>query len=336
VIAATIGSRWTFARLSVALLVAFLALSGRTDDAGARQRPAGDIAALSSEGSPSFGLLKHDDDDKDKEKKPKDPGPPAPEPPAPEPTPPAPALEPAPPAEPVPPASPPPPPEAAPAPEAEVGTPPPSDSASEQQAEEQQDLPHYLPDVQPAPPPPAPPTPQPVTQMAEVPSVVTETFQPNVGSAYQAAPEFGPVAPAQPAPDDFEDSARGWKGANATLTVVPGVRGKAVRVTKKGSRESFAFYAPKRLVSRRAGTPYKVGALVRSTSPGMYLCLRAEERGGGMTRTTERCAPARSGWRRVALKGMTAAKGHKLVFSVHVLAAVGGTSFDVDGFKLAA
>jgi hypothetical protein len=53
-------------------------------------------------------------------------------------------------------------------------------------------------------------------------------------------------------------------------------------------------------------------------------------------KTTERCAPARSGWRRVALKAKTAGKGHKLVVSIHVMAALGGTSFDVDGFSLGA
>jgi hypothetical protein len=344
VIAATIGSRWTLARLSVVLLVAFVALlSGRTDDAGARQRPAGKSGtALSSERSASLGLLKHDDGDKDKDKKPKDPGPPAPHPapPAPEPSPPEPALEPAPPPPPPPapepvPAPPPPPPalEPAPAPEPEVEPPPTSDSAAEQQAAEQQDLPHYLPDFQPAPPPPSPRT-QEVAQTAEASSAAPEAFPPDAGSAYQATPEFGPAAPSQPAADDFEDSVWSLKGANATFTVVPGLRDKAVRVTRKGNRESFAFYAPKRLVSKRAGAPYKVAALVRSTSPGMYVCVRAQEHGGGITRTTERCAPARSGWRRVALRGMTEAKGHNLVFSVHVMAAAGGSSFDVDGFRV--
>lgn len=114
-----------------------------------------------------------------------------------------------------------------------------------------------------------------------------------------------------------------------------GLKGKALRVTRKGNGETFAFFAAKRLVSKRAGAPYKVKAYVRTTSPGMYLCLRVQELTGGTPKTTERCAPARDGWRRVALKGKAAGKGHKLVASIHVMAALGGTSFDVDGFSQA-
>lgn len=114
-----------------------------------------------------------------------------------------------------------------------------------------------------------------------------------------------------------------------------GLFGKAVRVTQKGGRDKFAFFATKRLVTERAGSPYRARAYVKAASPGMYLCLRVQEYGGGFPRTTERCAPSRSGWRRVALKGISAGKGHKLVFSIHVLAAGGGASFDVDGFSSA-
>jgi hypothetical protein len=41
-------------------------------------------------------------------------------------------------------------------------------------------------------------------------------------------------------------------------------------------------------------------------------------------------------WRlAVSVQGRTAGHGTKLVFSIHVLAALGGTSFDVDGVRLA-
>jgi hypothetical protein len=151
---------------------------------------------------------------------------------------------------------------------------------------------------------------------------------------YVASPTLGGAARGSSLSHDLERSTVGWKGSNAALTLVRGLRGKAVRVTRKGNRETFAFYAARRLVSKRAGARYKARAYVRTTSPGMYLCLRVEEHSGGAPKTTERCAPARGGWRRVALKGRTAGKGHKLVFSIHVMAALGGTSFDVDGFKL--
>lgn len=132
---------------------------------------------------------------------------------------------------------------------------------------------------------------------------------------------------------DADDSTAGSNGSNATLTLVRGLEGKAIRVTRKGNRDTFAFYAAERLVSEKAGEPYKARAYLRTTAPGMYLCLRVQEYGGGVPTTTERCAAAKSGWRRVALKGKATGAGHRLVVSIHVMAALGGTSFDVDGFR---
>lgn len=166
----------------------------------------------------------------------------------------------------------------------------------------------------------------PIAQAPSAPSV----YEPYTSSFYAAAP----AAPSEPAKRDFGDSTNGWKGSNAALTLVRGIKGKAIRVTRSNDRETFAFYAAKRPVSKKAGEPYRARAYVRTTSPGMYLCLRVQEYGGGVPTTTERCAPARLGWRRVALKVKTAGKGHRLVVSIHVMAALGGTSFDVDGFRL--
>jgi hypothetical protein len=73
---------------------------------------------------------------------------------------------------------------------------------------------------------------------------------------------------------------------------------------------------------------------VRSVSPGMFVCLRAEEHTSGPTFTTERCVPATSKWQRVKLLGRAAGKGTKVSFSVHVMTALGGKSFDVDAFRL--
>jgi hypothetical protein len=133
----------------------------------------------------------------------------------------------------------------------------------------------------------------------------------------------------------FEESSEGWEGANAALSRVRGVTGNAVRVSRATTDERFAFYAVKELVSRKAGSPYRVAAHVRTVSPGMLVCLRIEEYAGGAPLTTERCLPARSGWRRMRVEGQTIAKGSKLVFSIHVMAALGGTSFDVDSVRLA-
>lgn len=106
-------------------------------------------------------------------------------------------------------------------------------------------------------------------------------------------------------------------------------------MTRKGTRDKFAFFAAARPVSKRAGESYKARAFVRTAAPGMFVCLRVQELGGDVPRTTERCAAARSGWRRVALRATAAGAGHTLVISIHVMAALGGTSFDVDGFRLA-
>ena len=150
--------------------------------------------------------------------------------------------------------------------------------------------------------------------------------------SYVSTPTFAPTPVAPQVSAGFGESTDGLAASNAALELVHGLEGKAVRVISKGNRNDFTFVAAKR-VTRKAGAPFKARALVRTTSPGMYVCLRVQEL-GRIQRTTERCAAAKSGWRRVALKGVTTAKGHKLVFSIHVMSAAGGSSFDVDGFRL--
>jgi hypothetical protein len=162
------------------------------------------------------------------------------------------------------------------------------------------------------------------------------------------SPSAGPVAgvaftPAQEAAEGpipnggFDDSTEGWRGSNSGLTLVGGgVTGKAVRVSRANSRSAFAIVAGKPVTSPKRGARYRAGAFVRSVSPGMFICLRAEEfaRGGALPITTERCSAATAGWQRLKVMTRTTAKGTRLVFSVRVIAALGGTSFDVDGFRL--
>jgi hypothetical protein len=194
-----------------------------------------------------------------------------------------------------------------------------------------EELPRYFPDFTSQSTPLAP------TSASAPDSAIAETTNPSAPSGppqlYDSSPASAQPAAGPTEPVGFGESTEGLRGSNAALTLVRGLSGKAVRVSRKGNRGTFAFYAAKRPMSKRAGAPYKVGAHVRTTSPGMYLCLRVQEYGRGAPTTTERCAPAKSGWRRVALKGQTAGKGHKLVFSIRVMAALGGTSFDVDGFR---
>jgi hypothetical protein len=146
------------------------------------------------------------------------------------------------------------------------------------------------------------------------------------------SPEAPTQAPADPG--EFERSTEGWEGQNAALSLVGGVEGLGVRVSRATTEQSFAFYAKRTLRPHKAGARYKVRAFVRSVSPGMFVCLRAEEHTSGPTITTERCVPATSSWQRVKLLGRTAGKGTKVSFSLHVMAALGGKSFDVDGFRL--
>ena len=148
-----------------------------------------------------------------------------------------------------------------------------------------------------------------------------------------------PAAPETPAPPsadsgDFEYATDGWKAENAAVSFVRGFKGRGVRVSRRAADGSFAFYAKRTLRASKAGSPYKVRAFVRSVSPGMFVCLRAEEHTSGPTITTERCVPGSAGWQRLKLLGRTAGKGTKVTFSLHVMAALGGKSFDVDGFRL--
>jgi hypothetical protein len=165
----------------------------------------------------------------------------------------------------------------------------------------------------------------------------TTSFVPDSRPVYLAAP--APAAPeiqALQAVDtgDLERSTESWEADNAALSLVGGVYGRAIRVSRVTTGESFAFYARKALRTKRAGAPYRARAFVRSVSPGMFVCLRAEEHTSGPTFTTERCAPATSKWQRLKLLGRAAGKNTKVTFSVHVMTALGGKSFDVDAFRL--
>jgi hypothetical protein len=242
---------------------------------------------------------------------------------------------------------PPPPPPAAPTPPAPEPAPPPSEPSEPAAPAPELALPEVS-DVQ-----ATPVAPPPVAGAADLGLEPSKAAQPSAGpvesnrvSASYEIPDSRPVdfsgssTPTTSRPEalpngGFEGSTEGWEGTNAALTLVRGVTGKAVRVLRATTNQRFAFYAAKQLVSRRAGEAYRVGAYVRSVSPGMLVCLRVEEYAGGAPFTSERCLPARSGWRRMKLEGATTGRGSKLVFSIHVMAALGGKSFDVDGVRLA-
>jgi hypothetical protein len=181
----------------------------------------------------------------------------------------------------------------------------------------------------PGPPPSAP-------QTTAVESATTFVPFATPSASPPAATDAAPEATEGPIPNGgFERSTQGWRGSNSELTLVRGVTGKAVRVTRANSRSAFAIVAGKPVASPRPGVRYRAGAFVRSVSPGMFVCLRAEEFSGSrLPITTERCSAATTGWQRLKVDARTTAKGSRLVFSVRVIAALGGTSFDVDGFRL--
>ena len=167
---------------------------------------------------------------------------------------------------------------------------------------------------------------------------------PSSQSAPSAAPVYSPLpqtfsAPVPaPVPErdagDFE-STNGWNGANSELTVIrDGLTGNAVRVRRTSRKDSFAVVAAKAIAG--SNPRHRARAFVRSASPGMFVCLRIEELAtrSRVPRMSERCRPATTGWQRVSVETSATAKGTRLVVSVRVLAALGGTSFDVDGFRL--
>lgn len=179
---------------------------------------------------------------------------------------------------------------------------------------------------------------------AAVESTTAEASNNHSTQSFGAAPVFSPTpqtlatpaAGEAPKPDigDFE-SAAGWAGANSELTVIPGgVAGKAVRVHRTSKSDTFAVVAAKAVAGSKPR--YRARAFVRSVSPGMFVCLRIEEFStrARFPRMSERCRPATTGWQRLGVETLSTAKGSRLVVSVSVLAALGGTSFDVDGFRL--
>jgi len=323
-------------RLAVLLGVAVLVLSG------AMAQSAGAKPKRKAKPAPTFGLFKcHVEDDGSQHGNCGDPEPPPPAP-APPPQPPAPPAPPPPTTPPPPPPAPEPPAPAPPAPEPPAPPPPaPEPAAPDELATAMPELvdaqsapvapPVGGPPRADDPRPPQPSTP-PTHHQTQFPTtgVVPDSRPIDLGST--AAP--APTAPAAAGGGEFENSTDGWEGENAALSLVRGVEGRGVRVSRVTTGQTFAFYARKALRPHRAGAPYKVRAFVRSVSPGMFVCLRAEEHTSGPTITTERCVPATSGWQRVKLLGRSSGKGTKVSFSLHVMAALGGKSFDVDGFRL--
>jgi hypothetical protein len=182
---------------------------------------------------------------------------------------------------------------------------------------------------------PMPAAPAPVVQPG--PSVQrTLAPAPSFASVPTPFPAPTPAAEPVPAPVDVYDTPAGWQAANSKVTsIAGGISGNAVRVIRSAKAEAFAIVARK-IVGSKPGARFRAGAYVRSVSPGMYVCLRVEEftKGRAFPTTSERCRPSTAGWQRLRLRARATAKGSRLVFSIRVLAALGGTSFDVDGFRL--
>ncbi|HEY6584313.1 MAG TPA: hypothetical protein VIZ29_05655 [Gaiellaceae bacterium] len=332
-------------RLAVLLGIALLFLSG------AMAQTAGAKPKRKAKPAPTFGFFKcHEEEDGGQHGNCDNSQPPAPPPP---PAPPAPPQAPPPPPPPAPPPpSPPAPPPPPPAPEAPAPPPPapepqapplpapePPAPASDELATAIPELvgaesvPVAPPDMPAEVPAPVEPPPAPIHHRAQPTTWVVPDSRP-VDLSSPAAPAPAAADPAAADPGEFERSTEGWEGQNAALSLVGGVEGLGVRVSRASTKQTFAFYAKRTLRPRKAGARYEVRAFVRSVSPGMFVCLRAEEHTSGPTITTERCMPATSSWQRVKLLGRSAGKGTKVSFSLHVMAALGGKSFDVDGFRL--
>jgi hypothetical protein len=129
----------------------------------------------------------------------------------------------------------------------------------------------------------------------------------------------------------------GVKGDGAKLTLrYNGVGGgPAIRVgaTHNGS---FVFRAAGNVRVQRVGLLYRIGAWLRSDTPGITVCLRIQEVSAKdpltSVRTTETCLSPSTHWQHFRILRRTLARGDKLRFSIYSYGADRGDDFEIDRF----
>ena len=155
----------------------------------------------------------------------------------------------------------------------------------------------------------------------------------------QNAPVTSPthVHVAQPAPTVAD---YGVMGAGAKLTLVRDpVEGRPViRVALAHNGSNFSFDAVGDVLAVQVGLRYRIGAWLRTDTPGMTVCLRIKEISPKdpltPVRTTETCMSPTTTWRHFRILRRTIARDDKLVFSIYSYNAVKGDNFEIKRFTV--
>jgi concanavalin A-like lectin/glucanase superfamily protein len=132
----------------------------------------------------------------------------------------------------------------------------------------------------------------------------------------------------------------GWKGTNATLSVVSpgfGGTGDAVKVALSNTSTSFAIYAyPKPATSVAQGTQLQGTGEVLGVS-GKSVCLLLQEytAGGSLVQTVKQCVTANGSWQAIGPVTLTDQNaGDSVGFRIRQTGAVAGNSFQADNLSL--
>jgi hypothetical protein len=114
--------------------------------------------------------------------------------------------------------------------------------------------------------------------------------------------------------------------------------GLSFRVAIAPGAKSFVFRAARSVVAGSGGRLYRIGAWLRTDSPGLTVCLRIQEVSPAdpltPVRTSESCLAPTTKWKLFRLYRRTLASGNRLVFSIYSFGAVAGDSFEVDRFTV--
>jgi concanavalin A-like lectin/glucanase superfamily protein len=134
----------------------------------------------------------------------------------------------------------------------------------------------------------------------------------------------------------------GWKGTNATLSVVsPGfdtsTDNYAANVKLSNTSTSYAIYAsPRPATSVAAGTQLQGTGEVLGVS-GKSICLMLQEytSGGSLVRTQSKCVTASGSWQPIGPAALTDKNtGDSVGFRIRQTGAVAGNSFQADALSL--
>jgi len=183
------------------------------------------------------------------------------------------------------------------------------------------------------PPPARPAAPAPPRAASHAPSLPAAPHHAPRGQL--AAASSAPTVRPAPVVADLGVAGRGAKLAFRR----DGVNGRpAVRVTSARGVTTFAFMARGLVRARRIGNAYRIGAWLRSDTPGLMVCLRiAEVRRSDplvAVRTTERCMTPTAAWQHFRILRKTVARGDRLVFSVYSYGTTARDSFEIEGFTV--